>query len=311
MTNDQSSATYAPLSRAWNELAQITEIAMDETAASDASLLAKLVTSTQMIDNELNGMWFMPRSETQYFDVPEEGDGLSLSLKMPLLETVSVTNGDGSTLTSDDYVLLPPEGPPYDTIRIRANSSRAWTASVSGDTVRAIQINGVWSGTMTRYIAGSWYNTRDTVQTLVSSAETDEIVVADPTGADAFRRTPRLSPGMLLKWIVGGETEYAELLEISTTTLYVVRGARGTTPLSSIPVNTQIHAWKCNENIAYACARQAAWMESRKGVFLVSKSDGLGGTTRMNTNLWDQMALGALADFKTAGKAAPFNILVV
>lgn len=314
MPSTLSAATYAPESAAADELMVLANAsALDHV---EPTLYRSLISATRMIDDALGGMWFMPRVETQYFNAPNMDDdgntaGLDLLLPMPLIELTSVLNGDGSTLSDADYVLLPVEGPPYDTIHLKADGTQRWTASVSGDPVAAIQVSGVWSGTARRYLAGAWYSSDDTVATAINSATTKQVVVAAADGADEFGFTPRFSRGMLLRWTVGGNTEYLEVVGIETNTLTVRRGARGTTALSSVPQGTPIEIWQCNADIAYACARQAAFMEASRGEFHFSQTDGQGATIRLNGSLWDKKAGEIVRDLGSAGKSAAINILVV
>lgn len=313
--SDMSFASYASLEAGWKQLMEL-----DSTATAEKpEMLEKLRTATAMIDSELSDVGFMPRSMIRYFDAPTaytDGSvtgGRDLRLGEPLRELISATNGDGDVLTSADYLLLPREGPPYTTIRMRADGTKLWMTNISGDPISAIAINGVWAASAERFISGMWYRSGDTVKTAIASAATDTVHVDDVVGSDVYRRTPRFSPGQLLRVTVSGVTEYMELLwqDATADDLYVARGARGTDPLTTIPLNTPIEIWQCDRRIEYACARQAAFMMRSSGLFAKSIENAMGGTTRLNGDLWDTKAANVIDGFRTQGSGGTNELIIL
>jgi hypothetical protein len=81
-------------------------------------------------------------SDTRYFDAARDVDGMELLLDRDLAYVVSITNGDGTTVTTDQYVLLPFE-PPHYSIKMRASSGTTWT--YDSDPEQSIAIAGWWS----------------------------------------------------------------------------------------------------------------------------------------------------------------------
>lgn len=252
-----SFATYATLA----ELRMEIGVNDATVTAGDPAAIRALISATARIDLELPGKAFLPRAETRYFDAYADTEGLDLRLSELLAEVTSVTNGDGSALTDADYTLIPKAGAPYSRVRLKAAGAVAWQADSSGDPVDAIQVAGIWHST--RPHSGQWYATGETIT--LASTTTASFTPASPGGADAFRRTPRFSEGMLLKWTVGGVTEYAEIVRIESGTGYLNRGVRGTTAVT--PTSAAVSAWQVDPVIAKACARLASWYYKRAGNF--------------------------------------------
>lgn len=285
---------------------------LDENAVADNPLLMDdLRRATAMIDAELPDVSFMPRVDTRYFDAPtgfSDGDarGRDLVMDVPLRSVTSVVNGDGSTLT--DYTLYPRNGTPYNIIRLNASSGLYWSTDAHGEHRDVIAVSGVWAGSNVRFIAGDFIDSGDAVGLEIASATTTSVQITDIDGADAMQRTPRFSPGNLISVTVASVTEYMEVLAhsaltASPNTLTVRRGARGTTALTSIPLNTAISVWVCDSRIEYAALRQAAFMYASRGVY--NKSDlnvNTGFGTSRNTSAWDSKAWEIVSGMKQTAR---------
>jgi len=257
MTFTVSFATYATLAEVRAELSVDDPSVTDD----DPKMLKALRDATARIDLELAGKTFLPRVQTRYLNSASGVSGNDLFLTEQLAELTTLTNGDGTVLTSGLYTLLPKAGAPYDRIRLEATGGTAWYAASDGDPVDAISIAGVWHST--RPFAGMWYAPGETI-TLASSS-TDSFTPTDANGADAFRRTPRFSEGMLVKATTSGSTEYMEITRIEDGVVYLNRGARGTTAVAHTAAVLSV--WQVEQNIAKACARLASYYYKRAGHF--------------------------------------------
>lgn len=304
---DISFATYATL---YQGRARVLEFNSTATA-DDGLLLDDLRTATEMIDAALPDVSFMPRVQTRYFDAPtgfSDGDarGRDLVLDVPLRSVTSVVNGDGSTIT--DYTLYPRNGAPYNIIRLNASSGLYWSTDAHGEYRDAIAVSGVWAGSNIRFIAGDWIDSGDAVGLAIASATTTSVQITDIDGVDAMQRTPRFSPGNLISVTVASVTEYMEVLAhsaltASPNTLTVRRGARGTTALTSIPLNTAISVWQPDRQIVLACGRQAAFLHRSNGVFDKTEFDiGSGTGTKRNTSAWDSKAWEIVSNMKQTAR---------
>jgi len=80
-------------------------------------------------------------SATRVFDVP---DGDTIFLDEDLYSVTSITNGDATTVTSTQYVLLPPNEYPKYAVRLKSSASISWESDSANDYEQAISITGLW-----------------------------------------------------------------------------------------------------------------------------------------------------------------------
>jgi hypothetical protein len=74
---------------------------------------------------------------------------VTLFLDHDLCQVTSITNGDGETLSSGDYVMLPVNDPPYYAIKLLASSGKWWQPDSNGDPENAIAVTGRWAYSVT------------------------------------------------------------------------------------------------------------------------------------------------------------------
>lgn len=84
--------------------------------------------------------YFTPMLETQGGDLL---DWYTLNLNHDLAELTSITNGDGTSISVNDVVLLPLNTVPTNMIRIKSASGKFWTWN--GSPEGAVQVAGKWS----------------------------------------------------------------------------------------------------------------------------------------------------------------------
>jgi len=124
------------------------------TTAADDTLLGTLITYAQaIIESEAGAgrVYEVSADTTRTFDAVRDVRGRVLHLDGDLAQITSVTNGDGATLTTADYVPEGPNGrrgPPYRRIRLKDYSSAAWTFPAAGPE-GAISIVGRWGASVT------------------------------------------------------------------------------------------------------------------------------------------------------------------
>jgi hypothetical protein len=83
-----------------------------------------------------------PSSAIRYFDAAADVDGLVLYLDEDLASITTITNGDGTTVSSSDYVTEPRNEKPYDAIRLLASPGISWTYTTDAES--SIAIDGEW-----------------------------------------------------------------------------------------------------------------------------------------------------------------------
>ena len=197
----------------------------------DAVIASILESVARYIDGQTNRK-FYPTVETQTYDVP---GGRSLVMDDDLLEVISVTNGDGSAITSTYYNLYPPNTYPKDEIRLTETSGLFWTNS-STSYEQVIDIAAIF-GYRERYTQEGW-KLVTTLNEAVDASETDIDVVAGgylPTGTI---------------WRVGNEILITK--SVSTNTVMVLsRGDNGSTAATH-DTGTSVYLWAPQHDIALA-----------------------------------------------------------
>jgi hypothetical protein len=124
----------------------------DSDATVDNNLISDLITrASKIIDNHCGRNFdaavavplVSSDCTTRLFDAVRDAEGLMLWLDHDLAGAVTITNGDGVAVTTDQYVLLPTNEPPYYAVKLKASSGVAWT--YTSDPEEAISIVGHWS----------------------------------------------------------------------------------------------------------------------------------------------------------------------
>lgn len=108
------------------------------SGSGDDALGGSLVSRACAMIDQFCRRRFAAVTATRLFDVPS---GPTLWLDEDLLSVTTLLNGDGSTLTSGQYVLLPTNMTPRYGIRLRSGS--AWVGGATGDE-QAISVAGTW-----------------------------------------------------------------------------------------------------------------------------------------------------------------------
>ena len=120
------------------------------TTTDDALLSQCLSRAQGFIEAQTGRVFEASADTTKTFDATacvladEEGRQLTLYLDgLDLCAITSVTNGDGTTVASSQYVTEPRTTTPYWALRLKANASVAWTYSDTPE--GAISIVGRWA----------------------------------------------------------------------------------------------------------------------------------------------------------------------
>ncbi len=113
------------------------------TNATDDAFIERLVESVSRYIDRMTGRTFYPRAEARYYDTPMDA---TLLLDDDLLAVTSITNGDGTTLESTDYILLPPNRYPKYAIKLRDTSLNSWEPTSASSYEQAVVVSGSWGG---------------------------------------------------------------------------------------------------------------------------------------------------------------------
>lgn len=292
-TNNFSVTTLATFDEALGEVKQNPD---NVPAGADADtpdwnkgeMLRELRVMTKTFEDRTK-KYFQPRVAAHYLDARSladggDVDGLDLLLDHELYELTAVINGDGTTLDSALYTLMPQSGPPYSRIRLKPGGI-AWVSNVeTGDPVESIRVTGVWLAG--RPYSGQWLAAVDTLDAGVGSG--DETLTLTWAGdTDPFGRSPRFSPGQLIRASRNGVTEYLGILDTdeALSTLTVRRGERGTDPIA-LDDGAEIDVWFTDPRVAYAVAYGTAFLYKQRGRFSTSEyNPETGANTKYSVGL--------------------------
>lgn len=116
---------------------------------TDDALIESIIRQASREIDIFCGRRFYGAVETRYFDAMRQvNDDNELLLDFDLAGVSSIELGDGDTLDTTEYVMLPANDLPKVTIKILASSSKWWNFDV--DPENAIAVTGTWG-----YVAGS------------------------------------------------------------------------------------------------------------------------------------------------------------
>lgn len=259
--------TYATLDQVYDEEQPISEASVTDVKKQKILEFGQEVVSgfTQQ-----RGFEFAPHIDTKYRNVVETVErgrirGNLLYLDEPLLSATTVTLGDTTVLVEGTDFRLQPRGetPAYALRMI--NTALSWTART--DSTSDISILGEWG--WRRNYAAAWIDSTDAnVGALTATIVT--IVTTDADGADGQGLRPRFSPGNMLRI----DSEFMSVVSISSETLTVVRGIRGSTAATH-DAGTQIDVFKPESVIVRAARKQTAFKLARAGQFKRVSFDGV------------------------------------
>lgn len=117
--------------------------------SGDDAVIGDLIAQAQaIIERACRGRVFEASADTtRKFHAVEDVDGPVLHLDADLCQITSITNGDGTAVTSAQYTTLPANLTPWYAIRLKDSSGVAWTYTDDPD--EAISITGRWAWSVT------------------------------------------------------------------------------------------------------------------------------------------------------------------
>lgn len=111
----------------------------------DTLLTALLARAQAAIDAYCMRTFEASTNTSKYLDAVADVQGRTLLIprSLDLCSINTITNGDGTTVSSDDYVTEPRNAGPYWGITLKASSGLSWT--YTDDPENAITISGKWA----------------------------------------------------------------------------------------------------------------------------------------------------------------------
>ena len=198
-------------------------LGLSDSVTADDALLSRLIADADRLISAYRNC--KPQYATRLFDYV---NALNLTFDDDLLEITTLTNGDATTISSNDYVFVPRRVYPKWGLEIKIGSDVSFNYSTSPES--AISIAGTW-GYHDDY-TNAWVSSRDAVADVGGiNASVTTITVSDADGTSADLETPRFQAGNLIKI----DSEWCDVIAVTagtTNTLTVVRGVNGTTAAS-------------------------------------------------------------------------------
>src|SRR3990167_8407606 len=227
------------------------------TDAADDAVIEKLLESASRYIDEMTGeRSFYPRVETRYYSIPESHgdtiwiDGVQRSSKNArelvvdddLLEVISITNGDATSVTSAQYDLVPKNIYPKFAIRFKSSVSIVWEDDSSGNIEDVIAVTAIW-GYHDRYAQRGW-----------TSGGT---LGAAITTNSALTFTMSSGHSLAVGQVVKIDNELFNVSGVSSNTITVPKrgdnGSTAATHLTSVTVNI----WNPQHDIRELCLEMA------------------------------------------------------
>lgn len=131
--------SYATLAQVKREL--------DITGTNDDDLLTDAINdATAAIETHTGRKFGVQTNTTKYFTIGEHTDGYILRFDMgqECFEIDSITNGDGTVITSAQYTTKPRSETPFHSVKLLLSSGVVWLTTDGGDADDAIAISAKW-----------------------------------------------------------------------------------------------------------------------------------------------------------------------
>ena len=116
---------------------------IDSTDSDDDTAIDGIIEGASRYIDSKTQRTFYSRTETRNFDVPRNRSR-SLFLDDDLLTITTLTNGDGNTIASSEYHLLPKNLTPFNEVRLTKTTTVFWATDSGGDDEWVIALAGGW-----------------------------------------------------------------------------------------------------------------------------------------------------------------------
>lgn len=263
-------------------------LSMPNETVKDNSLLESLVKSTCAAIDKYSRRFFDVKRETRLFDYPAKpldifgvynvpptsvysiGTAIrtrriSLKVDEHLLSVLTLTNGDGTVIAPDDFLLYPANYYPKNKIKLKNSSDVAWNYPSSGDTDQVIDVDGLWG--YHNWYNEAWVDSLDTVVDDPLAIGGTTLTVDNANGVASDGEMERFQTGNMIRFGSAELGEYAYVREVNTTSneLTIVRGYNGTTAEEQ-DQGTGIYLYRPMKNIVLATTRLVVWRYRQKDV---------------------------------------------
>jgi hypothetical protein len=217
------------------------QIRVTNPEPDDDTVIERLLVETSRYIDRVTGRRFYASVETRSFDTPQNTiNDRALWLDDDLLEVITITNGDATTLASTEYNLYPINGYPKYEIRIIGSSAYYWQDDSNGNTEGVIDVLGIW-GYRDEYNVRAW-GTGDAINDVAGiNAAVTTWTVAD---------SALFQPGHIVK--IDNELCIVSAVPRKTSITVLARGDNGSTAAAHDDSDA-ITIWQVQPDIKGAC----------------------------------------------------------
>lgn len=242
---------YAP----FRDVRKIKKLGQSETGDDPVLLMLSRQVSERI--DQIMRMEFLPRKATygHRYNSSALFSPYDLALYQPLLELTTLTNGNGNVIATG-YSLYPSNSTPKGFIRLAQSGAVQWAYTTNGND--EINVVGVWG--YRQHASEAWVNTNTTLQAAIASTTATTFTVVNAAATDANGITPCLSAGMMIQI----DTEWMMVMDVTTNTLTVVRGVRGSTAATHL-ISTPVSVYNVEPTIQRAVMVWTALVYDRLG----------------------------------------------
>lgn len=194
----------------------------------DTELTRWLLTASRIIEARCRRR-FDIRYETIWHDVPTlitpygmqilDYRNLGLRLASDLIELVSVTNGDLTSILTTDITIHPIHIYPKNLLKIKPSSDSSWASSSDGNTEQVIGVTGWWG--FHKQIYSMFVDSNDILGAAINASVTT-MTVTDYDGVSEDGVSPRFQIGQILK--IDDELILVTDIASLTNTISIIRG---------------------------------------------------------------------------------------
>lgn len=218
----------------------------------------------------------------------------TLDIGGPLLALTSVAAGTTALVVGTGVELWPDSSmSPWSTLRLISDCGGCWpdwyradAAACNGCTPLQVSIAGTW-GFNSDY-ANALVKV-DTLRVAITDLTTTTFAVNTVDGAGLDGNTPTFSVGNLISidGELGNITATNNTVGARTVTVQA-RGANGSTAATHL-IGADIKVWQVESDIKQVVARQAAFINARRGAYTTVVVDGAGGEVRYPPDLLPEL----------------------
>lgn len=234
----------------WKEWKQAVGTAL-ATETTDDSVINEIIEGVSRYIDDETARTFYPRVQSRVFDVPRRTqDDRVLWLDDDLLEIISVTNGDSSTVSASDYNEYPFNEYPKGWLKFKQSVSTIWEVDSSGNTEGVVAVNAFW-GMHRNYLVRAW-TTGGTLDDAAFSSSDTTLAVQTGEGTNFAEDT-----------LIKVDDEIMRITDVSSDNLTVVRGENGSTATAHDD-DTTIYIWTVQHDIRTAAIQIATNFYQRR-----------------------------------------------